>query len=169
MKIGTKSILFGVHAFYLHPIFVLLGWWKLYGFPWNPLLWLCFFLHDLGYWNKPNMDGPEGEQHPWFAAKIMYFFGWEWGQLCLCHSRFLAKRYQFKISKLCIADKMAIILTPDWLYLPMARLSGEIHEYMKLADEGKYKTMNCGGRDQKQWLSEVKAYLVKWVDQHKSS
>ena len=61
---------------------------------------------------------------------------------------------------------MAIIITPSWLYIPFANLSGEIYEYMKLADEGKYKTMNCGGRDQKKWLSEVKSYLVKWIDQN---
>lgn len=31
MRLGTKSILFGAHAFWLHPFFVALGWLKLYG------------------------------------------------------------------------------------------------------------------------------------------
>lgn len=72
MKIGTKSVLFGAHCFFLHPFFVAIAWTKLYGFPWDPRLWFAFFLHDLGYWGKPNMDGPEGENHPEWAAKVMH-------------------------------------------------------------------------------------------------
>jgi hypothetical protein len=71
MKIGTKSVLFGAHAFWMHPWFVALAWWKLYGFPFDPRLWFAFFLHDIGYWGKPNMDGPEGESHPELGASIM--------------------------------------------------------------------------------------------------
>lgn len=70
MRIGTKSVLFGAHCFFLHPWFVALGWWKLYGFPWDPRLWVAFLLHDIGYLGKPNMDGPEGERHPWTGAEI---------------------------------------------------------------------------------------------------
>jgi len=64
MKIGTKSVVFGAHCFFIHPWFVFIAWWKLYGFPWDIRLWFCFFLHDLGYWGKPNIDGIEGELHP---------------------------------------------------------------------------------------------------------
>jgi hypothetical protein len=71
MKIGTKSVLFGAHCFFLHPWFVAWGWWKLYGFPWDPRMWFVFFFHDLGYFGKPDMDGEEGEQHPWTGAKIV--------------------------------------------------------------------------------------------------
>lgn len=71
MKVGTKSILFGYHQFLIHPLFVALAWWKLYGFPWDPRLWVAFFVHDVGYWGKPNMDGAEGESHPFVGAKIM--------------------------------------------------------------------------------------------------
>lgn len=70
MKIGTKSVLFGAHAFWLHPFFVALGWWKLYGFPWDPRLWVAFFVHDLGYWRMPDMDGEEGEKHPLWGAEL---------------------------------------------------------------------------------------------------
>lgn len=61
MKVGTKSVLFGAHCFFIHPWFVALAWWRLYGFRGvedryvgrvsllNPRLWLCFFTHDLGY------------------------------------------------------------------------------------------------------------------------
>src|SRR3954469_7337593 len=71
MKIGTKSVLFGAHCFFLHPWFVAAAWWRLYGFPWDPRLWVAFFVHDLGYMGKPNMDGHEGERHPVLGARIM--------------------------------------------------------------------------------------------------
>lgn len=74
MKVGTKSVLFGAHCFLLHPIFVALGWIKLYGFPLDPRIWIAFFVHDLGYWGKPNMDGTEGETHVELGAKIMSIF-----------------------------------------------------------------------------------------------
>lgn len=74
MKVGTKSVLFGAHCFLLHPWFVARAWWKLYGFPFDPRLWVAFFVHDLGYWGKPNMDGPEGEEHPRLGAAILRMF-----------------------------------------------------------------------------------------------
>ena len=77
MTIGTKSVLFGAHQFLLHPWFVAWGWWTLYGFPFDPRLWVAFFVHDLGYIGKPNMDGPEGELHPRFGARLMaLLFDW---------------------------------------------------------------------------------------------
>lgn len=72
MEIGTKSILFGAHQFILHPIFVFIAWWKLYGFPWDLRLWVAFIVHDWGYWGKLNMDGKEGEKYVELGAKIMY-------------------------------------------------------------------------------------------------
>ena len=61
MNVGTRSLLFGVHQFAIHPWFVAAAWWRLYGFPFDPRLWVAFFVHDLGYWGKPNMDGAEGD------------------------------------------------------------------------------------------------------------
>lgn len=61
MKIGTRSVLYGAHCFLLHPWFVAAAWWQLYGIPWDPRLWVAFFVHDIGYVGKPNMDGVEGE------------------------------------------------------------------------------------------------------------
>lgn len=69
MKIGTKSILFGVHQFAIHPVILALAWTKLFGMPTDPRLWLAFGLHDIGYIGKPNMDGKEGETHPELGAK----------------------------------------------------------------------------------------------------
>jgi hypothetical protein len=71
MKMGTRSVLYGVHNPLLHSWFVAAAWWQLDGFPWDPRLWVAFFVHDFGYWGKPNMDGPEGEGHPELGAKIM--------------------------------------------------------------------------------------------------
>lgn len=191
MQMGTRSVLFGAHQFILHPLFIACAWWKLYGFPWDPRLWVAFFVHDLGYLGKPNMDGPEGESHPWFGAKFTSWlfdtsvvfpsrfaktfgrlldlifgqdaYGMNWYSLVLYHSRFIARKYDLpKVSKLCVADKLCIAITPAWLYLPMAKATGEIKEYMRLA-----KAWHGSGDDERQWYADVQAYLRRWVEQHK--
>ncbi len=73
MKTGTKSLLYGAHQFLLHPIMVAIAWTKLYGFPLDPRIWIAFFIHDIGYWGKPNMDGKEGKTHAELGAKIMHW------------------------------------------------------------------------------------------------
>ena len=166
MKIGTKSVLFGAHCFFLHPLFVAAAWKKLYGFPLDPRLWIAFFVHDLGYFGKPNMDGEEGELHPYFGAKVMRIFGKKWYHFTLYHSRFLAKKNDAQYSKLCVADKLAIATTPAWLYLPMVRWSGEIKEYMKDAarnSNGAIQVQNS----EKLWKKGVDDYVRKWVEEHK--
>lgn len=136
MQVGTKSVLFGAHCFFIHPFFVALAWWQLYGFPFDPRLWLCFFVHDLGYWGKANMDGPEGESHVELGAKVMRLFGQEWADFCMFHSRFYAKKHSKPYSRLCVADKLAMPLEPYWLYLPRVILSGEVFEYIIAATLG---------------------------------
>jgi hypothetical protein len=164
MTIGTRSLLFGVHQFAMHPWFVAWAWWKLYGFPFDPRLWIAFVIHDWGYWGKPNMDGPEGELHPWFAANVMRFlFGNEWGLFCAYHSRFLAKRDGVPFSRLCCADKLAIGLVPAWIYLPQAWLSGELAEYM----EGKSARTPAGNLTAHQWYAAVRAYCTAWAWEHR--
>jgi hypothetical protein len=201
MKIGTRSILFGAHQFLIHPWFVAEAWRRLFGFPWDPRLWVLFFVHDLGYLGKPNMDGEEGEMHPLLGARIMALFDghwphrhkfmvalgyrqalpcWEtgrgtvamgnWALLCLLHSRFLSKQLGHKPSRLCIADKLAICLTPAWLYLPMTRATGELAEYMSRSEqkEGqKYATMVIYSSDARQWYENMRGYVGRWVEEHK--
>ena len=137
MKTGTKSVLYGAHAFWLHPFFVAAAWWVLYGFPWDPRLWFAFFLHDVGYIGCEKMDDENGEKHPEVGAKIMHFlFDWGsdyWRNFTLLHSRHYAKTLGMKYSKLCVADKFAFCLTPAWLYIPMVTASGEIKEYLEEA------------------------------------
>lgn len=203
MKIGTKSVLFGAHCFLIHPWFVVAAWWKLYGFPWDPRLWIAFFVHDLGYIGKPNMDGPEGETHVELGARIM---GWlfdrgeiyiniqtdlyaydngprrifhlsgftlikgtkrKWEDLARYHSRYYAKKDARQPSRLCMADKLAISLEPAWLYLPRVNWSGEIHEYMKHAEIGKYKSMNLPIGSQKAWFLAMTFYLKCYANEHK--
>jgi len=130
MKIGTKSLLFGAHQFLIHPFFVALAWWRLYGFPWDPRLWIAFFVHDLGYFGSPNMDGEAGKEHPILGAHIMsLLFGQRWLSFCLLHSRYYANMCCCAPSRLCYADKLAICIEPAWLYLPRAWLTGELAEY----------------------------------------
>ncbi|MEW5927824.1 MAG: hypothetical protein AB1941_10080 [Gemmatimonadota bacterium] len=176
MKIGTRSVLYGAHCFFLHPWFVAWAWWQLYGFPWDPRLWVAFFVHDLGYVGKPNMDGPEGETHVEFGARVMeVLFGRAWGEFCRYHSRFYAKRDGHHFSRLCVADKLAIALTPAWLYLPMVRATGEISEYMRLADTrnlvggpaGKYAGMNVHADAEGQWYANVRDYVRRWAYEHR--
>src|SRR5215469_12004558 len=104
MRIGTKSILFGFHQCIFHPITVAIGWTHLYGFPFDPRLWLAFFVHDLGYIGKKMMDDEIGETHPELGAKIMSIFGPEWSDLVLLHSRFYSERLGKPYSRLCYAD-----------------------------------------------------------------
>lgn len=194
MEIGTKSVLFGAHFFLTHWFFVARGWFQLYGFrkvkigvklvddDFSPdygsirlaiyasildyRVWVAFFIHDLGYWGKPNMDGPEGESHPEWACRAMNrWFGEPWGAFVLDHSRFYAKKGGRPVSPLCYADKLGIALEPTWFYLPRIRLTGEIHEYIRMA------AINSGGvvtaESEVAWHRNVKDFVRKWVEEHK--
>lgn len=135
MKIGTKTLLWGYHQVFLHPLMVAFAWWKLYGLPFDPRLWFAFFVHDIGYFGKPNMDGPEGSKHPYTGARIMRFlFGTKWFDFCANHSRTIAKISGAPVSDLCYADKLAFMLYPKWLLKLLYKLSGEYEHYM--ADRG---------------------------------
>jgi len=176
MRVGTKSVLFGVHAVWLHPFFVAWAWWRLFGFPRDLRLWFAFFLHDVGYLAKRDMDGPDGEQHVALGGRIMgSIFGSEWGDFTLCHSRHWAKRVGKRYSKLCLADKLAFVLTPAWLYLPMARWSGELQEYMRMASSRQlygnitnFELSLLDSRNPRVWLEGLQAYTRRWVEQHRN-
>lgn len=191
MKLGTRSVLYGYHAFWFHWLTVAIGWYKLYGFRririgtttrtgalgvtlavpvtasfFNVRLWLAFFLHDLGYWGSPNMDGPEGERHPeWAARKMRGWFGEPWGTFCLYHSRFYAKRDAAKVSALCYADKLAITFYPEWLMVRLVTWTGEVEEYMK--DAKRQNEMEAPPPSVLEWFRGVKTYVVEWVEEHK--
>ena len=200
MRVGTRSVLYGAHAFWLHPFFVAEAWRRLYGFPWAPWLWVMFFVHDIGYLGKPNMDGREGASHPRVGAEILWWLQdwWEcitvrpyrdphaageggWGWESMLHSRFLAKRYHMKPSRLCMADKLAITLTPWWLYMPMVIASREVEEYIIGAKTERHahehsqvapvvKDSHPAIRrygERGRWYAEIQVYLVDWVALHR--
>jgi len=136
MKIGTKSVLFGVHQFLWHPLTVGVAWKRLYKVwpTWRE--WVCIFVHDLGYWGKPNIDGPEGRTHPLpgaiLAGKLLDKRGscaGTYHNLTLFHSREYAKMCHEEPSLLCWADKYCVTVEPRWFYLFRARLSGEVQEF----------------------------------------
>lgn len=225
VSLGTRSVLIGAHCFFIHPWFVALAWWKLHGFPWDPRLWAAFFLHDIGYLGKPNLDGPEGEKHVELGALIMgSLFDWEqvieedlafgssevryaeimkrlvewqkagkliavvmvdgwarvirqenkhkWETFTRYHSRFYSKNDEVTPSPLCAADKLALALTPWWLYLPLVRLTGEIKEYMELskartdAGEPKYSSQKLSTSSEKSWYFDVQEYARRWAMEH---
>lgn len=158
LPVGSRSVLWGAHCFFIHPIFVAIAWFKLYGWPDHLAIWVAFFVHDLGYWSKIRMDDADGERHVEWGAYILTFlfdsdpiyiqpgsdwivighgddawFCGPWGQFSLFHSRYYAKRHNKSYSRLCVADKLAIALEPWWLYLPRVWASGELHEYLSYA------------------------------------
>jgi hypothetical protein len=157
--------LFGGHQFLIHPIALAVAWTKLYGFPYDPRLWVSFFVHDLGYIGKPNMDGDEGEMHPEFGAAIMRrLFGDVWGDFTLFHSRFYARRQDAQVSQLCVADKLATVVTPRWIYLPLVNLSGEINEYRAATKYGHdYSNDLARASTDKQWHTALRIYMLSQV------
>ncbi len=167
MRIGTKSILFGVHALWVHPIVVALAWRKYHGqWPKHLTEWVAIFCHDLGYWGKPNMDGPEGKQHPWdgawIAERVIRFLGHGDAPSriavtvhVLGHSRSFCKEFGFALSPLCAPDKLSILLEPSWFYFLRATLSGEIKEFVGMAARYGYSTESL--RSRWQWLKWYKA------------
>lgn len=174
MTVGTKSLLVGVHQVLIHPWFVARAWRRLYGWPWDPRIWIAFFVHDLGYLGSPNMDGDEGERHPMLGARIMgWMFGPRWFDFALYHSRFFVRRVNaeggaVRPSRLCYADKLAIVVTPKWLYLALARASGEIHEYMRHGADpsGKYAGEKQSGASVDDWYNSMTVFVRRWVEDH---
>lgn len=168
MSIGTKSLLYGYHCFFIHPIALAVAWIKLYGCPNDWRIWLAFIVHDWGYWGKPNMDGPEGETHPYFGARLMCLLfdpppghpeHLKYYNFMLHHSRFLAKKAGAQPSKLCYADKLAIIIQPTWLQVLLMSLTGEIHEYRK----GQAGRTEGEGLTRRQWVNKMKEHLRGWL------
>ena len=176
MRVGTKSVIFGVHAILVHPFFVAYAWPRLFGFPWDPRLWLPFVVHDVGYLGKANMEGHEGQRHVVLGGRIMgWLFGPEWRDFTLCHSRHWAESVGRSYSTLCLADKLAFVLTPAWLYLPMARFSGELREYMRVSSErqlggrvSNFEVSLLKSRNPQVWLEGLKLYTLRWIERHRN-
>lgn len=152
MKVGTKSVLIGVHQFIWHPFTVFLAWLDLYGWPtwWE---FVCIIVHDLGYLGKDNMDGESGHFHPELGAKIA---GWLCGEKarleCLGHSRSYAESHKLPTSRLCWADKWSPMFDPTHFYWLRGTLSEEIAEYRKTFPR-------AHGESSLMWTFEFKRYV----------
>lgn len=152
MKIGTKSLLFGIHQIFWHPLMVYKAWRRLYGRP-SFKECVCIIIHDWGYWGKPNLDGEEGIMHPKSGALIAdRLFGKEYYFLCAGHSRSFAKEFGFEVSKLCWADKISFTFEPKWFYLLRAKLSGELKQA---------KIDYPRGKSDSEWFDNTREYFLK--------
>lgn len=131
MKIGTRSVLFGYHQFLLHGCFVAAAWVRLFGWTWQWQRWASFFVHDIGYLGKPDMDGVEGETHPLLGGQLMFWLTGDmnWFFDALFHSRTFADNHKRAVSQLCYADKLAFLMYPRWLLKALYAMSGEFEEY----------------------------------------
>ncbi len=164
MNIGTKSILFGVHQFVLHPLQVFLAWVVLYkSLP--KFHQLCAIVtHDWGYWGSPNMDGIAGSEHPRRAGDAWRNFGkfgrkvsWE----IYGHSGSYASEYNIPRSKLFKADKLCVIFIPCYLYVVLSSLSGEIREYMEISYNKKLP--NITTKDKIKWFFMTTGRIMERV------
>jgi hypothetical protein len=144
MKVGTKSLLFGVHQFVWHPFTVWRAWRHYHKR--TPTFWetVAIVVHDWGYWGCDNMDGEQGITHPDRGALFIYWLYarthsgkgrnitqalnlWE---LVRCHSSHHARNIGGSPSALCAPDKLSVLFDPPWWYLLRGCLSGEIGEYI---------------------------------------
>jgi hypothetical protein len=155
MKKGSKSLLMGAHAFWVHPALVTVAWVKLYGSMPSLKELFCIFIHDWGYWGCENIDDEKGEEHPEWAAKVASrLFGAEYGDLARYHSRHYAKRCGAEPSKLCWADKLGVALEPWWFYIPKACITGEIAEYREMSDKAGFIKKSESHRVWYKWIQQ---------------
>jgi hypothetical protein len=138
-------------------------------FDWR--LWLAFFLHDIGYWGLEYMDDAQGELHPLRGAWLVsqwggHHDGEQWYKFSIMHSRYMAQRWGgAPLSNLYGADKLAIALTPWWLYVPLTRLTGEIREYREAQknrddyDMHGHRRGRVSFREDVRWYREVQAKM----------
>lgn len=159
ITVGTKSLLFGVHAFWWHPITVWIAWVRLYKeWPtWRECC--CIVFHDWGYWGCETMDGPGGDDHPVFGAELASFlFGSEYHDFVLYHSRHLSARHEKIPSLLCWPDKYSMMWDPMWFYLIRASISGEIEEYHANAVK---RGFIMPWTTKREWLHKLRNHLAE--------
>jgi hypothetical protein len=156
-RIGTRSLLVGVHTWWLHPLFTAAGWWELFGPPLDPRLWVAFLVHDWGYWQMEHMDDAVGQTHPLLGGRIMgALFGQRWNDFTRLHSRYYARLEGRPPSPLCAADKLATARVPLGLYLLQCRLSGELAEYLAFARQDGFYT----GDSPAEWARRLQAHFA---------
>lgn len=160
MKLGTKSLLFGVHQFILHPLLVWFSWILLYKNAPNWKELICIFIHDWGYWNIFFLKDAEGDRHPEVAAKIANkLFGQKYYFFILGHSTFYNTRYDVKISKLMAPDKYWHCIVPFWFFKMLSIPSGEFKYYR--TRKGARQVADLDVSDKIWWLNLQEISLQK--------
>jgi hypothetical protein len=166
VRVGTKSLIFGVHQFAWHPWTVARAWRHLYGHwpTWREAV--CIAVHDWGYWGSPNINGPEGEWHPVAGAAIAgRLFDRHYHQdLCLYHSRHYARAVGVEPSALCWPDKQSLMFDPPWFYLFRARLSGELAEHRQTAATAGVVPLSASDTE---WLAVMHQRFHKLVQERR--
>jgi hypothetical protein len=153
MPVGTRTLLFGCHQFIIHPVFVLLASWRLFGLRYmmNWREWLAAFVHDWGYWGCADIDGIDGAHHPirsvsgTIVSRILGTYmdittAYNLRHYIQRHSWFaITKIYMESIygvpepflSRLYYSDKLGSAMVPSWLWATQAWLTGEGVEYLQ--------------------------------------
>lgn len=167
IPVGTQSVLWGVHAFWFHPITVWLAFCRVHRR--IPALWetVGILFHDVGYWGCKTMDGEDGVNHPYrgaeIAGKVVGIFsrqrGWDVRALCLFHSSTFSKKCNVPPSELYLPDKCALLFDPKPFYLFRARLSGELTEYI----------LNSPKKDAESWYTYYRASVEKKLKAHNNA
>jgi len=110
------------------------------------------------------MDGDDGKLHPIKGADVARrLFGWHYEHLVLYHSRFMAKDDGIEPSKLCLADKLGVGLTPSWLWTAQAVLSGEWYEYKRNMEAGHYGSQELNPGSPMKFHKSYKKLCEEWV------
>lgn len=158
MRVGRKSILFGMHQVLWHPLTVILAWRRLYGRLTGREL-VAILVHDWGYWFTRDIDGEEGQRHPELGAKIAgRIYGPEYRDLVLYHSRYYAWAAGVTPSRLAAADKLSILYEPAWWYLFRCRLTGELAEYRRESADFGAVPLTATDRE---WFDWIRGYLAE--------
>jgi hypothetical protein len=112
MSEGTISYLIGCHSFIIHPLCVLIAWYKEYR-AW-PKFWqlVCIFIHNIGHIGKEYLSDPRQKADHWkLGAKIAFkCFGPKGFYFVAGHS----KGSGFPRSKLFLPDKKSWLYAPSW-------------------------------------------------------
>jgi len=100
--------------------------------------------------------GDDGSHQPTLMDTVL-MPEYRWRDFMLLHSRSYARRLGREPSRLCWADKRAIVECPVWLQLALMNLAGEVAEYM-----GDYNGINGAeyrttgkGKTQRQWCRDM--------------
>jgi len=134
---GLRSYIAGMHHPIFHSAAVTIGWIKLYSQLPSIKEFLCIIFHDIGYIAQKYVDGPD-DRHPELGARMCSIFGTQYYILCATHSRDYSRKLKLHVSKLCYADKYALLVYPNWFHWLLIHFGGEVYEYYSKVEGNKW-------------------------------